>query len=85
MSIYVTSLIACHLFPLKYVRCLTQNSNLLFSTVQYRCPDLFVGGVHGDNPEDVFREIRELANWVIETHRKDGKPLPPPSTHLQLV
>jgi predicted RNase H-like HicB family nuclease len=50
-----------------------------------RCPDLFVGGVHGDNPEDVFREIRELANWVIETHRKDGKPLPPPSTHLQLV
>jgi predicted RNase H-like HicB family nuclease len=50
-----------------------------------RCPDLFVGGVHGDNPEDVFREIRELADWVIETHRKDGKPLPPPSTHLRLV
>jgi len=50
-----------------------------------RCPDLFLGGVHGDDPEKVFREIRELATWVIETHRKDGKPLPPPSQHLQLV
>jgi predicted RNase H-like HicB family nuclease len=32
--------------------------------------------VHGDDPEKVFKEIRELAAWVIETHRKDGKPSP---------
>jgi predicted RNase H-like HicB family nuclease len=50
-----------------------------------RCPDLFLGGVHGDDPEKVFKEIRELATWVIETHRKDGKALPAPSKHLQLV
>jgi predicted RNase H-like HicB family nuclease len=41
-----------------------------------RCPDLFLGGVHGDDPEKVFKEIRELATWAIETHRKDGKPSP---------
>ena len=41
-----------------------------------RCPDLFLGGVHGDDPEKVFNEIRELATWVIKTHRKDGKPSP---------
>lgn len=32
-----------------------------------RCPNLFLGGVHGDDPEKVFKEIRELAAWVIET------------------
>ena len=41
-----------------------------------RCPDLFLGGVHGDDPEKVFKEIRELATWVIKTHCKDGKPSP---------
>ena len=50
-----------------------------------RCPDLFLGGVHSHNPDEAFRRIRELADWVIETHLKDGKPLPPPSTHLQLL
>jgi predicted RNase H-like HicB family nuclease len=50
-----------------------------------RCPDLFVGGVHGDDPEKVFAEIRELAGWVIETHGKDGKPLPLPSKKLELA
>jgi predicted RNase H-like HicB family nuclease len=40
-----------------------------------RCPDLFIGGVHGDDPEKVFKEIRKLASWVIETQLKDGKPL----------
>jgi predicted RNase H-like HicB family nuclease len=32
--------------------------------------------VHGGDPEKVFKEIQELATWVIETYRKDGKPLP---------
>ena len=32
-----------------------------------RCPELFLGGVHGDDPEKVFKELRELAAWVIET------------------
>jgi predicted RNase H-like HicB family nuclease len=49
-----------------------------------RCPDLFLGGVHGDDPEKVFKEIRELAAWVFQTHLKDGKPLPAPSAILQL-
>lgn len=50
-----------------------------------RCPDLFLGGVHGDDPEKVFAEIRKLAAWVIETHLKDGKPLPVPSKKLELA
>ena len=32
-----------------------------------RCPCLFLGGVHGNDPEEVFKEIRKLAAWVIET------------------
>ena len=32
-----------------------------------RCPNLFLGGVRGEDPEKVFKEIRELAAWVIET------------------
>jgi predicted RNase H-like HicB family nuclease len=50
-----------------------------------RCPDLFLGGVHGDDPEKVFKEIREVAKWVVETYCQDGKPLPAPAKDLELV
>lgn len=50
-----------------------------------RCPGLFLGGVHGDNPEKVFKEIREVAKWVLEIYRQDGKPLPTPAENLELI
>jgi len=41
--------------------------------------------VHGDNPEKVFKEIREVAKWVLETYRQDGKSLPAPAKNLELA
>ena len=46
-----------------------------------RCPCLFLGGVHGEDPEKVFK-IRELAAWVIQTQsvkslRVTGSVVPP--------
>jgi predicted RNase H-like HicB family nuclease len=49
------------------------------------CPDLFLGGVRGDNPEKVFNEIRDVAKWVLETYRENGKPLPTPAKNLEPV
>lgn len=43
-----------------------------------RCPGLFYGGTHGDDPETVFRELRQIAQEVIEDLQAQGKPLPPP-------
>jgi predicted RNase H-like HicB family nuclease len=41
-----------------------------------RCPGLFYGGTHGDDPETVFRELRQIAQEVIEDLQAPGKPLP---------
>lgn len=41
------------------------------------CPGLMVGGVHGDDETDVYRELCEVVDEWIETLRKDGDPLPP--------
>ena len=42
------------------------------------CPDLFYGGVHGDNPIEVFKELCEVVEEWIEIYEKDGQPLPIP-------
>jgi DNA-binding transcriptional regulator YiaG len=44
-----------------------------------RCPDLFLGGCHGDDREAVESELREIIEEVVEDYRKTGKPLPEPS------
>lgn len=41
------------------------------------CPDLFGGGVHGDDPVEVARELQEAIDEWEEIHRKDGIPFPP--------
>ncbi len=41
------------------------------------CPGLMVGGVHGDDETEVYRELCEVVDEWIETLRKDGDPLPP--------
>src|SRR4051794_40174383 len=40
------------------------------------CPDLFYGGTHGDNPEQVFKDLRAIVADVVESYKARGKPLP---------
>ena len=44
------------------------------------CPGLFFGGCHGDNEKEVFEELCRIVNETIELYKKDGKPLPPPTS-----
>ena len=34
------------------------------------------GGVHGSDPLEVFKELSEAVEEVIEIFKEDGKPLP---------
>jgi predicted RNase H-like HicB family nuclease len=47
------------------------------------CPDLFYGGCHGDDKEQVFTELCEIVEETIELYQKDGKPLPEPTTRKE--
>jgi predicted RNase H-like HicB family nuclease len=42
------------------------------------CPDLFYGGTHGDDPEQVFKDLRAIVADVVESYKAEGKPLPQP-------
>jgi predicted RNase H-like HicB family nuclease len=42
------------------------------------CPDLFFGGTHGDDPEQVFKNLRMIVEDVVESYKAEGKPLPEP-------
>ena len=44
-----------------------------------RCPELFAGGVHGDDELKVYRELCQAAEEWVATLERDGKPLPKPS------
>jgi len=41
-----------------------------------RVPALSYGGVHGDDPEKVFKEICQVAEEVVAIHVADGRRLP---------
>ena len=41
------------------------------------CPGLVIGGCHGHDPQEVFRELCEIADEVVAILHEDGKPLPP--------
>jgi predicted RNase H-like HicB family nuclease len=41
---------------------------------------LIYGGCHGDDEEKVFAELCSLVEEVIELYKRDGKPLPPPTS-----
>ena len=43
------------------------------------CPDLFLGGCHGNDEKKVFAELCKLVDETVALYRKDGRPLPPPS------
>ena len=42
------------------------------------CPELFLGGCHGEDAKQVFAELCELVEEAIETFEEAGKPLPQP-------
>ncbi len=42
------------------------------------CPELFSGGVHGDDPNDVFKELLEVVDEWVAIFDKDSRPLPEP-------
>lgn len=44
------------------------------------CPELTYGGVHGDNADEVFKEICEVAEEIVEIYKQNGKDLPEPKS-----
>jgi predicted RNase H-like HicB family nuclease len=43
-------------------------------------PGLVYGGCHGDDEKQVFDELCEIVDEIIELYRKDDKPLPTPTS-----
>lgn len=43
-------------------------------------PGLIYGGCHGDNERGVFDELCLIVDEVVELHRQEGRPLPPPTS-----
>ncbi len=48
------------------------------------CPDLFGGGVHGEDPIDVARELQVAIDEWEEIFQQDSKDLPPVRTRPML-
>jgi predicted RNase H-like HicB family nuclease len=44
------------------------------------CPGLLYGGCHGEDEVAVFEELCVIVDEAIEIYKKDGKPLPPPTS-----
>ncbi len=49
------------------------------------CPELFYGGVHGDDELEVFRELREVVDEWIEIFEEEKRPLPKPKSAFETV
>jgi predicted RNase H-like HicB family nuclease len=48
-------------------------------------PGLMFGGCHGDDQQQVFQELCEIVEEMIELYHQDGKPLPPPTAGRDLA
>lgn len=44
------------------------------------CPGLLYGGCHGEDEVVVFEHLCAAVDEAIELYRRDGKPLPPPTS-----
>lgn len=44
------------------------------------CPGLLYGGCHGKDELAVFEQLCLAVDEVIDLYRRDGKPLPPPTS-----
>jgi predicted RNase H-like HicB family nuclease len=40
------------------------------------CPELMYGGVHGSDPLEVFNELSQAVEEIIEIFKQEGRPLP---------
>ena len=43
-------------------------------------PGLIYGGCHGDDEKAVFDELCRIVEEAIELYRREGRPLPPPTS-----
>ena len=48
-------------------------------------PGLMLGGCHGDNQQQVFQELCELVEEMIELYHREDKPLPSPTSGRDLA
>lgn len=48
-------------------------------------PGLIHGGCHGSDEKAVFDELCRIAEEAVDLYRKDGRPLPPPTSGRDLV
>ncbi len=48
-------------------------------------PGLLLGGCHGDDEKLVFEELCQIVEEAIDLYRKDGRPLPPPTSGQDLA
>jgi predicted RNase H-like HicB family nuclease len=48
-------------------------------------PGLLYGGCHGEDERIVFDELCRIVEEAVDLFRKDGKPLPPPTSGRDLV
>jgi predicted HicB family RNase H-like nuclease len=40
------------------------------------CPELMLGGIHGDNEVNVYKELSQAVEEWIDVYERDGEPLP---------
>jgi len=48
-------------------------------------PGLIYGGCHGSDEKAVFDELCRIVEEAVDLYRKDGRPLPPPTSGRDLV
>ncbi len=48
-------------------------------------PGLFYGGCHGEDEQEVFRELCRIVEETITLYRQEGKMLPPPTAGKDLA
>jgi predicted RNase H-like HicB family nuclease len=49
------------------------------------CPSLFYGGCHGDDEKQVFEDLCQMVDEIIQVYHQVGKPLPPPTSGRDLA
>jgi len=43
-------------------------------------PGLILGGCHGTDEQQVFKELCKIVDDAIALYRREGRPLPPPTS-----
>lgn len=48
-------------------------------------PGLVYGGCHGSDEKEVFDQLCQIVDEIIELYHREGKPLPPPTAGRDLA